>query len=89
MNINVELKLQTTRLLALNSLTKLATQIYTYSGWRGGKGSTWPEGRGLMTAVEEGGMENLSLGMHLLGRQVGLVNKHYVGLDSAASRRLG
>ena len=32
-NIDVELKLKTTRLLAPNSLTKLATQISTYGGW--------------------------------------------------------
>lgn len=38
MNTDVELELQTTRLPAPNSLTELATQMYTHSEWGGSEG---------------------------------------------------
>lgn len=66
MNTDVELELPTTRLPAPNSLPKLTTQIYTHSEGGGSEGGTWPGGRGLMRGVAESGMEDLSLGMHLL-----------------------
>lgn len=54
--MDVESELQTTRLPAPNSLTKLAAHIYTYSEWDGSEGATWPEGRGLLGGVAESGM---------------------------------